>query len=482
MISERSRNVARAAAVLLAVLAAACSGGGGGDECTQRVWSYDADGDGYRGCNHEPVTACDAPSAAPATCPGCPPSGWTAGDDALPCGDCDDGLAATHPGVADVCDHVDNDCNGSVDPGCACYGSETRPCGPSTDAGECAFGVQACVANAWADCVGAVLPADEVCDGLDNDCDGVVDDGCDDDDDNSCDASMTIVGTPPTCTAGGGDCDDLEKVIHPGMAESCDDQDTDCDGVVDEGCDDDGDDYCDRGLQFFGVPTSACPNGGGDCNDADASVHPGATETCDGRDDDCNFVVDDAAWKFGGAAAQSACYAAIPVPYSLGTFYLDSYSGPTEGDGDFNGHSATFATKWLFEVVSNRLEANINLTARETVSDWTQIFGMGKRAALPSAYDGKIVEVLGIEQDGGWEPTSICGGSYTVPNFPNFTGWHVILTTSYGVQTVARFPSCDLMLLFSCTPNFPGDDWGQARCTFGRYPSGESYIWVRRVP
>jgi len=71
-------------------------------------------------------------------------------------------------------------------------------------------------------------------------------------------------------------------------ADTCDGLDNDCDGVVDNGADADHDGYSSCGaVQGDGTL------GGADCDDGDASVHPGAQERCDGVDDDCNGVVDD---------------------------------------------------------------------------------------------------------------------------------------------------------------------------------------------
>jgi hypothetical protein len=80
---------------------------------------------------------------------------------------------------------------------------------------------------------------------------------------------------------GGTDCDDSDERTHPGARESCDGKDQDCDGVVDEDYDADGDGYitCDKPK---------------DCNDEDPKVNPGAGEVCaDGIDNDCDGEVDD---------------------------------------------------------------------------------------------------------------------------------------------------------------------------------------------
>jgi len=77
---------------------------------------------------------------------------------------------------------VDNDCDGAVDEGCDCGTvGESRSCGWSPNLSlPCKPGQQTCQSNGtWSDCVGVVFPAEETCgDGIDNDCNGLVDDGC----------------------------------------------------------------------------------------------------------------------------------------------------------------------------------------------------------------------------------------------------------------------------------------------------------------
>src|SRR5690606_7146553 len=73
-----------------------------------------------------------------------------------------------------LCDGLDNDCDGTTDEGCTCEDGDTQPCG--SDVGACMPGTQTCSGGTWGACSGEVTPMGEVCDGLDNDCDGSVDD------------------------------------------------------------------------------------------------------------------------------------------------------------------------------------------------------------------------------------------------------------------------------------------------------------------
>lgn len=157
---------------------------------------------------------------------------WTGED-----GDCDDTNPEVYPGREEECNGVDDNCNGMIDESF-----------PDSDG------------DGLVDCMGDV----EECDGLDNDGDGLVDEDW-----------------PDLDGDGQGDCE---------VPEECNGVDDDGDGEIDEGFDADGDGFTECGDE-------ATP---GDCDDADAAVHPGAEEVdADLLDNDCDGLVDEGAWSEG---------------------------------------------------------------------------------------------------------------------------------------------------------------------------------------
>jgi hypothetical protein len=208
----------------------------GAPECTA-VFYADADGDGH-GDPSAFVTDCEAPA------------GYTEAPD-----DCDDTSAAVHPGADEICNEVDDDCDGTID-------------------------VDALDAQTWY---------------VDHDEDGFGDDL----------ATAVRCDTPVGHVDVGGDCDDSDATVAPSGTEICNAIDDDCDGLVD--ADDptlaDGETwYVDADADHFGDPknpVTACSHPAGtiedatDCNDASADAHPNGIEKCDGLDNDCDGLTDD---------------------------------------------------------------------------------------------------------------------------------------------------------------------------------------------
>jgi hypothetical protein len=165
------------------LLAAACGPGlvvnaAGETDCDNGL---DDDGDGRTDCDDPDCAArCGLAPVSEAT----RDAGTAAPADARPMAD-----SGSSPPVgpgAEVCGNgLDDNGDGRIDESCPCSTGATQPCYPGDAAragvGQCAFGQQTCIGEAefahFGDCVGAVLPSAEVCDGRDNDCDGIVDNG-----------------------------------------------------------------------------------------------------------------------------------------------------------------------------------------------------------------------------------------------------------------------------------------------------------------
>ncbi len=320
-----------------------------GSAADASTWYTDADGDGY-GDSDSSVLACEQPSGTSAldgdcddgdsayhpsadesdctdpndyNCDGSVGYADADGDGFAACEDCDDDEPLSNPDGEELCDGLDNDCDGSTDEDDASDASTWYADTDSDSYGAPDSSRSACeqptgyVADAT-DCDDSdadVNPSEtEVCNEIDDDCDGDIDE--DDAADTStwyADADSDGYGdsatTAQTCEAPSGyvaddtDCDDSDADVNPGETEVCNEVDDDCDGTTDEDdaadastwyADDDGDGYGDASdAEVSCSQPRDHVSDATDCDDTDEDINPGETELCNDVDDDCNGTVDD---------------------------------------------------------------------------------------------------------------------------------------------------------------------------------------------
>ncbi|MFM7200107.1 MAG: putative metal-binding motif-containing protein, partial [Myxococcota bacterium] len=268
------------------------------DEGLLQTFYKDQDGDGY-----------GDPQQSQLACP--TPTGYVSRG-----GDCNDGNAQVYPSAPEQCNGLDDNCNGQLDEGVSSTwyqdADQDGHGNPASTQSACARpdGYLASPADDCNDTNPNVYPgAVEVCDTVDNNCNGTTDEGVtttyyrDGDRDGYGSASSTLQGckVPSGYVSNKLDCNDADANINPDAIEVCDGKDQDCNAQIDEGLpvftyyrDADGDGYGNSSQS-----QSACktPDGyvsvGGDCNDADKAIAPNASEVCNGKDDDCDGATDE---------------------------------------------------------------------------------------------------------------------------------------------------------------------------------------------
>jgi hypothetical protein len=280
-------------------------------------------------------------------------------------------MFAINPGAAEICDDLDNNCDTVIDTDAVdrptwyedtdgdLFGSTVsqvtcdQPGGYVANPGDCDDGAAAMNPD-----------ASEICDGVDNDCNTLVDDSPIDgatwylDFDNDTYGGTTAI---TACSASAGyvatstDCDDTDSNSHPGGVETCDGADNDCNTLVDDSATDADTWYYDFDADSYGdadLPTLSCDQpvsyvlDDTDCDDGALAVNPGASETCNGIDDDCDLSIDEpgssgeATWYldsdgdgYGGTTSEFSCEAS-PSYVSTGDDCDDAdataYPGATE--------------------------------------------------------------------------------------------------------------------------------------------------------
>lgn len=234
----------------------------------------------------------------------------------LPPTDCNNNSPQINPGAVEVCDGIDNNCNSSIDEGNPGGGMACSASG----AGQCAVGTTYCSSGALMCQSGE--PSAELCDDVDNDCDGQVDENYPEKG-SPCSAGIGVCegyGTLACNVAGNGtEC----SIVYPGQTpttELCDGLDNDCDGQTDEDFPDKGN-LCSAGLGIckgYGTLTCSATGTGTECT----ILIPGQTptaETCNGLDDNCDGNVDE-----GNPGGGGACDTGLPGECAAGTITCDN--------------------------------------------------------------------------------------------------------------------------------------------------------------
>jgi predicted outer membrane repeat protein len=312
------------------------------DQDVGKKWYKDADGDDF-GTHSDWIKSCSSPG------------GKRVRED----GDCDDDDDTVYPGAPEQCNGVDNDCDDEID-------------NNATDA------------PTWYN---------------DNDDDGY---GNPASTAKACDAPYGYV-------SNSSDCNDSTELISPAATEECNGLDSDCNGVVDDAAnatifypDLDGDGFGDTGSVVYSCdePTDMVDNDE-DCDDSDAGLYPGAPELCDGRANDCGAT----SWVTSDEDGTVAFFPSSGVPLDATSWVSGTVSSPA---------AYTFAQSGTLNFCSGTFYVSVQTTWPDVVLQGQNgaantILSSGSAGAVAHSDDASL-EIYDLTLDGG---TGYVDGAYT---------------------------------------------------------------------
>ena len=317
--------------------------------------------------------------------------------DTLPfsCDDCNDGSGTISPGKVEICNNLDDNCNGETDEsgskGCTVFFADADGdgFGNSTQT-ACLCKVTGGWTSATGDCNDApgsgfdVHPgAEELCNGIDDNCNGKIDEqdatGCllyfvdqDGDGYGVTSSGLCLCAPSKTHTAlVGGDCEDTSGTINPGNTELCDGIDNDCSGITDDGS---ANSTCKSGSCVNGSCGSTCPSGSLDLNGS-ASDGCECTVLSENSGDTCGSAVDLGPLTSGGSVQASGQI----VPGDNGDWFrMQAPNAPVINScNDYSIHGEFLSNPdgfFVFDVFRGSCSVSNQICSGETVHDWSVDF------------------------------------------------------------------------------------------------------------
>ena len=330
--------------------------------CTPSTWYADADGDGY-GNSATTLSYCTQPY------------GYVANST-----DCNDAVAAIHPGATEICNSIDDNCSGAADEGLTFVNYYT-------DADGDGYGVGT--------------------------------------------ATNACVSPGAGYATANGDCDDVMVGVNPGAADVCNGWDDDCDSSIDEGIptityynDADGDGY------GAGLATTTCsilsapfvPNNT-DCDDSNIAVNTAATESCSNTiDDNCNGTINESCGSELGVGESPSTAVSVWTTFfptcsaqthTLSGFFASSYSQSICLTGEDKWHSFVATSEAVSIVVgstANDILVELQSNAGALLATENAVAGLGGEVLNFSGLTAGQVYKIGVRNYN----SALGIGSYTI--------------------------------------------------------------------